>query len=63
MKIALDPDRQPVAKPIVVPERIRAFDSHESIIEMRRTSAQVIRNALGKCRMNVVSGVQMPIGA
>jgi phosphoglycerate dehydrogenase-like enzyme len=41
-----------------------AFYSQESMIEMRRTSAQVIREALCHKRlMNVVNGVQMPVGA
>jgi phosphoglycerate dehydrogenase-like enzyme len=41
-----------------------AFYSQESMIEMRQTSAQVIREALCHKRLiNVVNGVQMPVGA
>jgi hypothetical protein len=62
--IQLDPARHSAVKPISVPKRIRAFYSQESMIEMRRTSAQVIREALCHKRlMNVVNGVQMPVGA
>ena len=64
MMKALDHERYDAVKPIRVPKRIRHFYSQESMIEMRRTSAQVIREALCHKRlMNVVNGVQMPVGA
>jgi hypothetical protein len=64
MMIALDPERYDAVKPIRVPNRICPFCSQESMIEMRQTSAQVIREALCHKRLiNVVNGVQMPVGA